>query len=279
MQVVQRRQDLEDVAHRHVDGHEAVGLGALALPQRRAADVLHDDEAGVGFRGLDEVDDLHDPRMRDLRQELPLGLHHGEVAFAGGGHHALEHDPAVGDVVVLRQVDPAQATVGDGPGDLVLAGHQVAGRQRGGGLAGRRDLLRAHDRVARVGRRDERQLHHALGDGAALAGAAAAFAERVQGAAVRFRGRVDAGGRGNALRRPAGARLGRDVGFVHAIVVVREGVEGRGDGARLRIVGERVEGHGLGGRGGFVGVRHRSASRYGAEGCWPPGRNAPSQVS
>ena len=195
VQVVQGRKQFQDVADGDVDGHEAVGLGAPTLPQRRAADVLHDDEAGLAAGGFDEVDDLHDPRVRDLREELAFGLHDGEVAFVGRGHHALEHDPAVGHVVVLGQVDPAEAAVGDGAGDFVLAGDEVARGQRRGGLAGGGDFLRRHDGVERVGRRDERQLHHAVGDGAALAGAAAAGAEGVQGAAVRFGGRVDGGGR------------------------------------------------------------------------------------
>src|SRR5699024_12878948 len=60
---------------------------------------------------------------------------------------------------------------------ILLPGDQIARVEGRGGLAGGGDLLRRHHRVARVGRGDERQLHHAVGDGAAMAGAAPAFAE------------------------------------------------------------------------------------------------------
>ena len=97
------------------------------LLQRAAADVLHDDVAGVVVG--DEVVDLDDQRVLDLGEELLLGDGGGERVGVAGVEQALQHHPPVGDVAVLREVDPAHAAVGERADDLVLAGDHVAGLQ------------------------------------------------------------------------------------------------------------------------------------------------------
>ena len=158
MQVAQRRQDLEHVADRL--GHlqpDAVGPGQPGgLLQRGAADVLHHDVAdrvAVLVVVLDEVVDLDDPGVGHLGQELALG-HRDRLGFGVAGvHQPLEHHRPVVDVLVERQVHPAQPAVGDAALDLVLVGDDVPDAQLrhegvraaavrapalGQGLAGRR---------------------------------------------------------------------------------------------------------------------------------------------
>ena len=128
MQITQRGQDLEHVA-------DALGDRQLVAPgllERRSADVLHHDVAdrvAVAVGVLDEVVDLHDPRVRHLGEELPLG-HRDRLGFGVTGmHQTLEHDGPFVDVVVERQVHPAQPAVRDAALDLVLVGDHVAGTQ------------------------------------------------------------------------------------------------------------------------------------------------------
>ena len=124
VEVLERRQQLEDVGERLVDRQRVVGAVVVAHPlledllERPAADVLHDDVAGalVGH----EVVDLDDQRVLDLRQELLLGDRRGQRVGVAGVEQALEHHPAVGDVAVAGEVDPAEAAVGDRAGDFVL---------------------------------------------------------------------------------------------------------------------------------------------------------------
>ena len=71
--------------------------------------------------------DLDDVRVLDLGEEPPLGERGGHRVVVAGVEQALEHDPAVGDVAVLGEVDPAHAAVGEAADDLVLAGDDVAG--------------------------------------------------------------------------------------------------------------------------------------------------------
>ena len=128
MQITQRGQDLEHVA----DGLGDRQLVTPGLLERRSADVLHHDVAdrvAVAVGVLDEVVDLHDPRVRHLGQELPLG-HRDRLGFGVTGmHQTLEHDGPFVDVVVERQVHPAQPAVRDAALDLVLVGDHVAGNQ------------------------------------------------------------------------------------------------------------------------------------------------------
>ena len=131
------------------------------LLERGAADVLHDDVAGVVVG--DEVVDLDDERVLDLREEALLGDGGGQRVGVAGVEQALEHDPAVGDVLVAREVDPAEAAVGEAARDLVLPGDQVTGVQLGregerlaaGGAealgAARAAVLAAADGVAALG--------------------------------------------------------------------------------------------------------------------------------
>src|SRR6185436_1842352 len=93
-------------------------------------DVLHDDVAGA-LMG-DEVVDLDDQRVFDLGQELPLGDGRSQRVGVTGVEQALEDHPAVGDVAVTGQVDPAETTVGEAPGHLVLSADQITGRELGG---------------------------------------------------------------------------------------------------------------------------------------------------
>ena len=131
MEVLERGQHLEDVRERLVDRERVVGAVVVAHPlledllERLAADVLHDDVAGalVGH----EVVDLDDQRVLDLGEELLLGDGRGERVGVTGVEQALEHHPAVGDVAVLGEVDPAEAAVRDRADHLVLAADEVAG--------------------------------------------------------------------------------------------------------------------------------------------------------
>ena len=75
---------------------------ALGLLERRPADVLHHDVAdrvAVLVLVLDEVVDLHDPGVRHLGEELPLGHRDGLRLGVAGMHQALEHDRPFVDVV------------------------------------------------------------------------------------------------------------------------------------------------------------------------------------
>ena len=129
MQIAKRGQDLEHVGDRLRHG-ELVALGLLL--ERRSADVLHHDVAdGVAVLVvvLDEVEDLHDGRVGDLGEELPFGHRDRLRLGVTRMHQTLEHHRAVVDVRVERQVDPAEAAVGDAALDLVLVDHHVARTQ------------------------------------------------------------------------------------------------------------------------------------------------------
>ena len=164
VEVLERRQDLEDVGEGLVGGDRVVAAG-LAHPlledglQRGAADVLHDDVAGVVVG--DEVVDLDDVRVRDLGEEPLLGDRRGQRVGVAGVEQALEDDPAVRHVLVAGEVDPAEAAVGEAAGHLVLPGDEVAGLELGvegerlaalgaeAGRAARVAVLAAPDRVRR----------------------------------------------------------------------------------------------------------------------------------
>ena len=107
-------------------------LVAPGLLERRSADVLHHDVAdriAVLVGVFDEVEDLDDPRVRDLGEELPLGHRDRLRLGVTGMHQTLEHDGPLVDVVVEGQIHPAQAAVRDAALDLVLVGDHVAGHQ------------------------------------------------------------------------------------------------------------------------------------------------------
>jgi hypothetical protein len=86
--------------------------------QRGAADVLHDDVAGalVG----DEV--CRSRQSAGARPGPGTAARRSPQQRVGvtGVEQALEDHPAVGDVAVAREIDPAEATVREAPGDLVL---------------------------------------------------------------------------------------------------------------------------------------------------------------
>src|SRR6201995_1590502 len=80
---------------------------------------------------LDEVVDPDDVRVLHLGQELPFGHGHGHGVGVTDVEQALEHHPAVADVAVAGQVDPAQAAVGQGATPLLLPATQFARDQLG----------------------------------------------------------------------------------------------------------------------------------------------------
>ena len=136
VQVAERRQHLDHVGEGVGDGQRAVaGPGVAHLGERRAADVGHHDVVGghsVGIDVPDEVVDRDDVRVVELGEELPLGAGGGERGRVVRVEDALEHHPAVVDVAVDREVDPAEPAVRQGAPHLVLAGDQRSFRQRRG---------------------------------------------------------------------------------------------------------------------------------------------------
>jgi len=86
---------------------------------------------------LDEVIYPNDVGVLHRGQELPLGHRGGHSIRVPGIQQPLQHHPAITDVAVARQVDPAQPPEGQAAEHLVLPGHQLAGRQlRGKGEPG-----------------------------------------------------------------------------------------------------------------------------------------------
>src|SRR5699024_6734448 len=99
------------------------------FPQRLATHVLHDDETtgdtGTWIGVLGEIDDLDDVGVLDLRQERPFRRRCFVCLGVTGVEQALEHDPAIVDIAITRQVDPSETTVGQTAQHLVLATDQV----------------------------------------------------------------------------------------------------------------------------------------------------------
>ena len=175
VEVVERGQDLEDVRDRDIDGQQAAVLEVAASTQRGAAHVFHDDEAAGHACVVDEVKNLHNPRVRDVREEFALGAGGVRLVRVLMGLHALQHDDAFRDDVVFRQVNPAHAAVRDDAQDFVLARNHVAGaelRRRGLPV-----VLGLAQRVVRVRGHDEGQAHHAVRDLALGARGGAPLAE------------------------------------------------------------------------------------------------------
>ena len=191
--------------------------------------------------------------MGHLRQELALGSGGGRLVRVVRGVQALEHHHAARHVVVLGQVDPAHAAVGDDTHDFVLAGHHVARVEhwRGDALF-HHGRFRVDQRFLRFGGLHPGQLHHAVGDHAGGAAGAAALAERVQGEPARaLRGVFAVAALAQLVQvfeqaghLAHGGVVGLAVGVPAVLViVVGEGVERDGLGARivLLLIRERVE--------------------------------------
>ena len=150
VQVAERGQHLDHVGEGVGDGQDAlVGAGVADLGQRRPADVGHDDVVGCVFPAHvvvldvpDEVVDRDDVGVAELGQELALGAGRGERSRVVRVEDALEHDPAVVDVAVDGEVDPAEAAVRQRAAHLVLARDQRPLCQ-GRGERVRRAVLRA----------------------------------------------------------------------------------------------------------------------------------------
>ncbi len=134
VQVGQRRQHVQHIAERLLDGHHplVVTTGRPLLRQdgfqRGAADVLHHDVADgapVEPGAFDEVVDLDDAGVVDHRKELPFGDSDGLRLLAPGLKQAFEHNPPVAHIAVDRQIDPADPAVGDAALDVVLTGDEL----------------------------------------------------------------------------------------------------------------------------------------------------------
>jgi hypothetical protein len=67
--------------------------------------------------------------MLDLGKELLLYDRYGQRIFVAGIQQALQYDPAIRDVAVFRQIDPAQTAMRQAADYLVLVGHKLAGLQ------------------------------------------------------------------------------------------------------------------------------------------------------
>jgi hypothetical protein len=252
VQVAERAQHLQAVGDDLVHRQPLVARAVAAalddeVAQRLAADVLHDDvpggHPGAGVGVLHEVVDADDVGVLDLGEERALGRRRLLRLRVAAVQQALEHHPAFAHVVVARQVDPAQAAVGQAAQDLVLAGDEVAllqlGQERVRGAArGAHALDRAgaadrpaphpaaagaaeavllgdhrvgHDRGGGVAVGDLRHLHHAEAEHAARRGRGAA-ADPPRGAAADAPAQR-AGGAAAVARRSGGgvavARRGR----------------------------------------------------------------------
>jgi hypothetical protein len=240
VQVAERGQHLDHVGERVGDGQRAVaGAGVAHLRERGPADVGHHDVVGGGTVVVDvpdEVVDRDDVGVAELGQELPLGPGGGQRGGVVRVEDALEHHPAVVDVAVDGEVDPAEAAVGQRAAHLVLAGDQrplgqgrgervrravlraEAAQQAGAALpaaadrVGRaavpavavalRDLGVAQERAGRVDPRHRRD----------VVGAAAAAHRRGAGRAGGQRPAPPAAGTGRDGRRPGPCREGGGLG-------------------------------------------------------------------
>ncbi len=74
---------------------------------------------------LHEVEDLHDARVGHLGEELAFGHRHGLSLGVAEVQQALENHPAVTDIAIDGQIDPAEAAVRDAALHLVLAADQL----------------------------------------------------------------------------------------------------------------------------------------------------------
>ncbi len=137
VQVAEGGQHLDSVGQGMGHRHRASRLARVDqdLLERLAAHILHHDVAGhlsgAPVRVLDEVVDPDDIGVLDLGQELPLGDGGRHGVGVAGVQQALQHHPPVADVVVLGQVDPAEAAVGEAAEHLILADDQFSRLQLG----------------------------------------------------------------------------------------------------------------------------------------------------
>ena len=126
VQIGEGRQDAEDIGDRLGDRQRAALLADRV--DRLAADILHHDEAFGALMG--EIEDLDDLGMLDGGEELPLRHRRGGGFFVLAVEQTLEHHPAI-EQFVEAEIDPAEAAIGDGSFDAILAGDDVARLEAG----------------------------------------------------------------------------------------------------------------------------------------------------
>ena len=195
--------------------------------------------------------------MGNIREKFAFGHRSGGFIGRFLGLHTFENHHSSRDKVVIGQVNPSHAAVGDNAQDFVLAGHHVAGLQLrrrdlfAGGFLGRID-----QGIGRFGRGDKGQPHHAIGHAALGAVGAAALTEGIERAAARALRGILLGLLGALLfalgadiiqiRQKAGDVVWVD-GTIAIFIVVRERIESHSSGAGFLpglLIGEGVKGHG-----------------------------------
>ena len=134
VQVAERRQDLDDVGDGLIDRDRREPARSafirslrMMFSERPPTYSMTMYERAVG--GGDEVVDLDDQRVLDLGQVLLLG--HGGPRRVGvaGVQQTLEHHPAIVDVAIVGEVDPAHPAVGEAADHFVLTADERAGLQ------------------------------------------------------------------------------------------------------------------------------------------------------
>src|SRR6516225_9906457 len=94
------------------------------VSQRLTAYIVHDYVARALV--LHEVVDAHDVLMHDFGEELLLGGGSGHRRFVARVEQPLQNPPRVLEHLVLGEVDPSEAAMGQTPRDQITAFDEVA---------------------------------------------------------------------------------------------------------------------------------------------------------